>query len=230
MTRLLLVDDDRELSALLADFLSLEGFSVDRVHTGDAALTTVAEQHYGLIVLDIMLPGTQGLDVLRQLRERRVTTPIIMLTARGDDTDRIVGLELGADDYLPKPCNPRELSARIRAVLRRATPTAAVTDIDIGPVHIVKARRTVLVAGNALELTGTEFDLLSELAARCDEVVSKELLCEQVLKRELTPYDRSVDMHVSNLRRKLAARGAEGLIHTVRGVGYRLSPPVESQP
>lgn len=224
MNRILLVDDDESLCSLLSDFLTMDDFAVDCVHDGNSALDAAQREAYDLMVLDVMLPGTQGLDVLRRLRQRDGAIPVIMLTARGDDTDRIVGLELGADDYLPKPCNPRELSARIRAVLRRAAVTPTSGSIGVGALELLDSRRELLCHNRAVSLTNTEFEILRELMLRPREVVTKQQLSERVLKRELAPYDRSIDMHVSNIRKKLAAHGADQVVETVRGVGYRLVP------
>ncbi len=169
-----------------------------------------------------MLPRIQGFDVLRKLREFS-STPVIMLTARGDDTDRIVGLEMGADDYLPKPCNPRELAARLRAILRRTDKSTSrnVELIEIGELHASTSERKVSLAGKEIKLTTAEFNILVVLMQNAGEVVNKEMLCQQALGRALTAYDRSVDVHVSNLRKKLRSANSE-LIKNVRGVGYQL--------
>jgi two-component system response regulator CpxR len=235
--RLLLVDDDRELTAMLQEYLGREGFEVTTLHDGSAALDRLgqprAEAGPDLVVLDVMLPGRSGLDVLRALRARENAPPVLMLTARGDDVDRIVGLELGADDYLPKPFNPRELVARIRAVLRRARdrrqPSEALT---LGPLRLDPARHRAVVRGAAVELTGAEFRVLEVLLRSAGQVVSREQLTEQALGRKLELYDRSVDTHVSNLRRKLALGAPdEPEIRGIRGAGYLLTRPgEESQP
>ncbi len=219
----LIIDDDRELCALLTEFLQLEGFVVNAVHDGARALEQCRQQHYAAIVLDIMLPGLQGLEVLRQLRGFS-TTPVIMLTARGEDTDRIVGLELGADDYLPKPCNPRELAARLRAILRRSRNTGAEAGsacLEVGLTRVDAAARSATHADRELQLTGAEFNILQALLARAGEVVDKETLSKQALGRALSAYDRSVDVHISKLRKKLTAAGGDGLIASVRGAGYQ---------
>ena len=224
MNRILLIDDDRELCRLLVDYLKGEDLWVEAVHEGRAALELSGRDAFDLIVLDIMLPGLSGIDVLRKIRERS-NVPVLMLSARGDDVDRIVGLELGADDYIPKPCNPRELLARIRAVLRR---TVAADDQPGGELHINDLvlnplDRTVRVGGSPVELTSTEFTMLEILMREAGAIVSKETLSERGLGRSLGRYDRSVDMHMSNLRRKLGpGPDGEHRVETVRGVGYQL--------
>lgn len=224
MNRILLIDDDKELCRLLVDYLEGEDLQVEAVHEGRAALELTREDSFDLIVLDIMLPGLSGIDVLRKIRERS-NVPVLMLSARGDDVDRIVGLELGADDYIPKPCNPRELLARIRAVLRR---TVSADDQPGGELHINDLvlnplDRTVRADGGLIELTSTEFTMLEILMREAGSIVSKETLSERGLGRPLGRYDRSVDMHMSNLRRKLGpGRDGEHRMETVRGVGYQL--------
>ena len=223
---ILLVDDDVELCHLLAEFLRGEGFNVSAVHDGQAALDCVTDDsQFGAIVLDIMLPKVNGLEVLQVLRSR-LHTPIIMLTGRGDDIDRIVGLEMGADDYLGKPCNPRELTARLRAVLRRSGTQHAVHSAqDIVELHGIclnTGQRSITANSAALQLTSAEFNVLALLMQSAGEVLSKALLTEKVLQRKLGAYDRSIDVHVSRVRQKLAqALGKEKLIKTVRGVGYQ---------
>ena len=221
--RILIIDDDRDLCTLLQDFLALEGLAADAVHDGLEAVDHCREHSYDAIVLDIMLPGLQGLDVLRRLRGFS-DVPVLMLTARGEDTDRILGLELGADDYLPKPCNPRELAARLRAILRRARGAQGSdrSAIETGPVRIDPANRSATCSGQDLELTSAEFNLLALLAANAGTVVDKDTLSRQGLGRALSAYDRSIDVHVSKIRKKLAARGGEDLIVSVRGAGYQL--------
>lgn len=219
----LLIDDDTELCDLLGEFLALEGFRTHAVHSGDAALAHCREHSYDVIVLDIMLPGMLGLDVLRKLRTF-TATPVLMLTARGEDTDRIIGLELGADDYLPKPCNPRELAARLRAILRRTRATQDTGgDFQAGHLRLSSAQRQASYAGRALQLTSAEFNVLQSLVARAGQVVDKETLCREALGRPLSAYDRSVDVHVSKLRRKLSECGGEQLILNVRGAGYQFA-------
>jgi DNA-binding response OmpR family regulator len=219
---ILIIDDDRELCSLLGDFLELEGFDVSAVHDGAEAVDVCKGREFDAIVLDVMLPRVQGFDVLRRLREFSAT-PVIMLTARGEDTDRIVGLEMGADDYLPKPCNPRELAARLRAILRRTdsarSPEPAVLEID--GLRASTSERRVQQDGREVKLTTAEFNVLLVLMRHAGQVVNKEKISQQALGRPLTAYDRSVDVHVSNLRKKLCATDRE-LIKNVRGVGYQL--------
>ncbi|MBY4678623.1 response regulator [Marinobacterium arenosum] len=221
--RLLLVDDDRELCALLSEYLSHEGYLVSCAHDADQALTALAGQSFDLLVLDIMMPGRSGLELLQELRPA-VQTPVIMLTGRGDDIDRILGLEMGADDYLGKPCNPRELLARIRAVLRRSRATES-TESSVVPclngIELDTGRREARLDGELLELTSAEFNVLMLLMRQAGTVVGKAELTEKVLHRKLTAYDRAIDVHVSRLRQKLAGhRPQETFIKTVRGEGY----------
>lgn len=220
--RVLLADDDEELCEMLGAYLRREGFEVDAANDGEAALDRALSGSYDLIVLDVMMPKRDGFDVLRRLR-RESLVPVLMLTARGSDVDSIVGLELGADDYLPKPCNPRVLTARMRAVLRRAGAEAEEDggDLQVGDLELRRAARRVRRGGEAVELTSTEFSVLAVLLHSAGRVVSKEALSEQALGRKLTRYDRSLDMHISNLRRKLGPLpDGEERIETVRGVGY----------
>lgn len=227
MSRLLLVDDDVELCTMLTDYLSLEGFEVEAVHEGEAASERAVSGTFDVVVLDVMLPRLSGTEVLRRIRQHS-QVPVLMLTAKGDDIDRILGLELGADDYLPKPCNPRELVARLRAILRRAggeggrARPALEGVIRVGDVVVRPGERVAECAGRTLDLTSTEFGLLEVLARHAGHVVSKAQLCEEALGRPLTRYDRSIDMHVSNLRRKLnALPDGRSRIQTVRGTGYQ---------
>lgn len=227
MAQILIVDDDHELSEMLADYLQTEGYSTERVFDGEVGVTTALSGQFDAIVLDVMMPKLDGFEALRQIRGQS-TVPVIMLTAKGDDIDRIVGLEIGADDYLPKPFNPRELLARLRAILRRSQNTSVTRDkepvtVSIGPLEIHPTTRTVFVDGHVLDLTSTEFNLLQTLVQQSGNVVSKELLSQQALGRLLTRYDRSIDMHMSNLRKKLSEQGADSLIITVRGQGYQLA-------
>jgi two-component system response regulator CpxR len=219
----LLVDDDRELCRMLSEYLAPEGFKLQSVHDGDEALYLLGRHHFDLIVLDVMLPRLSGLDVLRNLRQK-ITTPVLMLTARGEEVDRVVGLELGADDYLPKPFNPRELVARMRAILRRSLmlePQASRRErIDAGPLSLYFGSRTASAAGQTISLTGVEFRVLEVLMQQVGIVVSREQLTRQVLGRRLTPYDRSIDTHISNIRRKLGAVAESVSIVNVRRSGY----------
>lgn len=222
----LIVDDDRELAQMLTEYLTAEGFTIAAAHDGNAALTRLNAQKFDLVILDVMLPGLNGFDVLRNLRQT-LSVPVIMLTAHGTDVDRIVGLELGADDYLSKPFNPRELVARIRAVLRRFStrdPGAPAPPMSIGQLRLDPATFGVSLSGKQVRLTGTEFRVLEMLMRAPGQVQSRDLLTERVLGRKLTPYDRSIDTHISNLRRKLGL-GAAGLpeIRSIRGTGYVLT-------
>jgi DNA-binding response OmpR family regulator len=227
MTRILIVDDDTELSDMLADYLHAEGFDVERVFDGESGARQALSGHYDAVVLDVMMPGIDGFEALRRIRAQS-SLPVLMLTAKGDDIDRIVGLEIGADDYLPKPFNPRELLARLRAVLRRTLGGQRENQHAeklwrIGSLEVHPLSRSARVNDQLLDLTSTEFSLLQTLVKQAGEVVSKEQLSQQALGRTLEKYDRSIDMHMSNLRRKMAQHGLESLIITVRGQGYQLS-------
>src|SRR5579871_171646 len=216
--RLLIIDDDAELCALLQEFLHREGFNVDTVHEGNAGLAQALDGGYDLIVLDVMLPGMDGFEILKRLRvSNRV--PIMMLTARGEDVDRIVGLELGADDYLPKPFNPRELVARVKAILRRTEPKVNRGRVEVNGVALDPGTREVTSDGKPVEVTTLEFDILEQLMRNAGRVVSRDGLMESLYNRKATPFDRSIDMHVSHLRRKL--EGERPVIKTIRGVGYQ---------
>jgi DNA-binding response OmpR family regulator len=225
--RVLLVDDDRELCQMLTEYLSAEHFDVKSVHDGGDALAELKANVYDMVILDVMLPSVGGFDVLRKLGAS-YETPILMLTARGDDIDRIVGLELGADDYLAKPFNPRELVARIRAILRRASNRpvrGTVSDeLSIGPIVLNAGMHQVRIAERPVPLTGAEFRVLEILMRAAGQVISRESLTEQALGRKLVPYDRSIDTHISNLRRKLSLdAGGHPEIKNVRGSGYTLT-------
>ena len=221
--KILLADDDEELCQLLADFLVREGFAVDLAHDGETTLRLAAEGGYDAVILDVMLPNRSGLDVLRELR-RNSQVPVLMLTALGEDIDRILGLELGADDYVPKPCNPREIAARMRAILRRTRGDidgARLEDLAIGPVLLRSASRSVVVRGEPVALTGTEFNILAALMRDAGRVVSKDTLSQAVIGRPLGPFDRSIDVHISKLRRKLGpAADGDSLINTIHRGGY----------
>lgn len=222
MTRLLLIDDDVELVALLREYLEGEGFAIVAAHDGEAGVRAAAELAPDLVVLDVMLPKLGGFDVLRRLRERSAL-PVVMLSARGEEIDRVVGLELGADDYLPKPFSPRELVARIRAVLRRGRErTSEIELLAVGDCEIDLGARTVRCAGEQIELTGTELAILEHLLRDAGRVVRRELLYREVFGRRAASYERALDVHISNLRRKLGP-GADGSerIKTVRGLGYQ---------
>ncbi|MCH8057637.1 MAG: response regulator transcription factor [Proteobacteria bacterium] len=218
---ILLADDDTELSGLLKEYFETEGFEVRLADDGRSALDEARKPGLDLVVLDVMMPEMNGMDVLREIRkESRI--PVIMLTARGDDMDRILGLELGADDYVPKPCNPRELLARIRAVMRRAHSAVDHGVLKVDDLELSQASRTLLKSGSVVELTSTEFSILQTLLQHQGEVVSKRDLYISALGREPVPHDRSVDMHVSNLRRKLGPdQGGQNRIETIRGIGYQ---------
>lgn len=207
------------------EYLEGDGFAASAVHSGAGALETIKhEGQYDAVVLDIMMPGVAGLEVLQSLRSR-FNLPIIMLTGRGDDIDRIIGLEMGADDYIGKPCNPRELAARLRAVLRRtAEPQDRTTRsvLESNGVRLDIGRREVTLAGKPLNLTSAEFNTLALLMQSAGEVLSKEFLTEKVLHRKLNAYDRSIDVHISRIRQKLSTHlRASNLIKSVRGVGYQ---------
>jgi len=225
--RILIIDDDVELCELIAEFLEPENFQIEAVHSGTRGLELALNQNFDLIVLDVMLPGTRGFDVLQRIRVNS-RVPVIMLTARGEDVDRILGLEIGADDYVPKPFNPRELAARIHAVLRRTVPPAPLSAVAVpserlrlGDIDFDPGSRTVRRSDKEIELTTAEFDLLG-VFLRCPAVViSREDLGRQVLGRELTPFDRSIDVHVSNLRKKLGVLpDGKERIKAIRSVGY----------
>jgi DNA-binding response OmpR family regulator len=231
---LLIVDDDRELGQMLTEYLTGEGFQVTLLRDGAEALEKLTEQShpFDLVILDVMLPSLSGFEVLRRLRHS-LSVPVIMLTAHGADVDRIVGLELGADDYLSKPFNPRELVARVRAVLRRFSPRdndMPAHPVSVGPLRLDPATFEVTLSGQSVRLTGTELRLLEVLMRAVGQVQSRESLTERVLGRRLTPYDRSIDTHVSNLRRKLGL-GENGLpeIRSIRGAGYVLIASSEAR-
>ncbi|MBN1343255.1 MAG: response regulator transcription factor [Phycisphaerae bacterium] len=232
--RLLVIDDDVELCELVTEYLEPEGFQVESVLRGEQGVERALSGEHALVIVDVMLPGMNGLDVLRRIRSKSVV-PVLMLTARGDDVDRIVGLELGADDYLPKPFNPRELVARIRAILRRAGESVGnggpgrMERLRVGDVELDVGARVVRQDGKVVDLTTAEFGLLETLLRSAGAVVPRTDLFEAALDRELTPLDRSVDMHVSNLRKKLGAKcGDVERIKAVRGVGYVYTIPSTS--
>lgn len=218
--RVLIVDDDLELCALMRDFLSQHGLVVSSVHDGLAGVRAITAGGIDVVTLDVMLPGLDGFEVLRQVR-RRTDVAVIMLTARTTAEDRIGGLEAGADDYLAKPFQPRELLARIRAILRRTAPAAAAPpdEIEIGGVRLNGARREVWCRGAQVLLTTAEFDVLEPLMRRAGRPVSRDELAAALYQRPASPYERALDVHVSHLRRKLQAAGVDA-IRTVRGVGY----------
>ena len=223
MARILLADDDIELSDMLTDYLGKEGFDVDVAHDGDTALSKALANQYDLLILDVMMPNRNGFDVLRELRTRSLL-PVLMLTARGDDVDSVVGLELGADDYLAKPSNPRVMVARIRAILRRAEAhngNERSGQIALDDLVMYTGSRTVMCGNIPISMTSTEFSVLDILLREAGNVVTKAILSERALGRKLSRYDRSLDMHVSNLRKKLGPLpDGQDRIKTVRGVGY----------
>ena len=224
MEDILLIDDDVELCSMLTEYLGKNGFRVRTAHRGDTGLKAAQQRPWTLILLDVMLPGMDGFEVLKRIRTES-SVSVLLLTARGEDVDRIVGLEIGADDYLPKPFNPRELLARMRAVLRRnaslSAPQSAV--LRVGDLELDPAARRATRAGRRLELTDVEFGLLEALMRSPGTVVNREELSQAVLGRAFDPFDRSLDMHVSRLRRKLSQAGAdEDQVKTIRGVGYQL--------
>jgi two-component system response regulator CpxR len=229
MHRILVIDDDVELCQLVAEYLETEGYKVDAVHEGEAGVLRALAGEHRLAVLDYMLPGINGFEVLRQIRASS-NIPIVMLTARGDHVNRIVGLQMGADDYLPKPFDPLELVARINAVLRRTldgkseAPAAAV--LAVGDIEMDNRTRIVRRAGEIVELTVVEYSLLEQLMGAPGQVLSREGLVRKVLGRKLSPFDRSIDTHVSNLRKKLGHEvdGVER-IKTVRSIGYIYAAP-----
>ena len=224
--KLLMIDDDTGLCELLSEYLTAQGFAVDCFHDGAEGLAHALKHNYELILLDVMLPSMDGFEVLKQLRQKKLT-PVIMLTAKGEDFDRIFGLELGADDYIPKPFNHRELLARVKAITRRiehinSLSQQQTSSLSVNSIHINLATREASVNENTLSLTGTEYEILAMLVQHAGEVISKEQISEQVLGRRLAPFDRSIDMHVSNIRKKIAEHVNNERIKTMRGSGYVL--------
>lgn len=225
MEQILIIDDDAALCELVTEYLEPLGFQIESVHRGDAGAERAVAGAHSMVVLDVMLPGLNGFEVLRRIRaESKV--PVLMLTARGDDVDRIVGLEIGADDYLPKPFNPRELVARIRAILRRAKSgepdgRTHAKILTVGDVQLDMGTRAVYRSGEVVDLTAVEFDLLEKLLRSAGRIITRGELSKEVLGRSVSPFDRSIDMHISNLRKKLGHQfGDIERIKTVRGVGY----------
>jgi len=231
MNRVLLVDDDVELCQLLEEYLVSEDFAVDMVHDGEAALVKLQQCDFDVVVLDVMMPKLNGFDTLRQLREF-LQIPVLMLTAKGDDVDSVLGLELGADDYLSKPCNPRVLLARIRAILRRLefqdNTHEKNRSIEIDDIEIDTASHSVNLNGQTIKVTGTEYILLTTLREKAGTVILKDDLSHAALGRKVSQFDRSLDMHISNLRKKLGL-GANNKerIQTIRGVGYLYTSPTK---
>ncbi|WP_100658044.1 response regulator transcription factor [Alteromonas flava] len=224
--QLLIIDDDRALTDLLKSYFEPQGYAVSICSDGRSGLDAATSRNdIDVILLDVMMPQLDGFEVLKQLRQTHLT-PVIMLTARGDDFDRVLGLELGADDYLPKPFNHRELSARVKALIRRSEHALLAVnqqDIQFSQLCISQAKQAAFINGDALALTMTEFMLLKLLVLNAGHVVTKEKISEQVLGRKLAPFDRSIDMHVSNVRKKLADAGLSDVIKTQRGAGYTMS-------
>ena len=222
--KLLMIDDDTGLCELLCEYLTAQGFQIECTHDGEQGLKLALEHEYALILLDVMLPKLDGFEVLKQLRQKKLT-PVIMLTAKGEDFDRIFGLELGADDYIPKPFNHRELLARVKAITRRIEHITSLTNtssskLSVNNIIINLAAREASVDEHPLSLTGTEYEVLALLVKHAGEVVSKERISEQVLGRRLASFDRSIDMHVSNIRKKIAEFNSAERIKTMRGTGY----------
>jgi len=232
MNRILVIDDDIELCELLSDYLQPEGFEVEAVHQAQAGLELALAGGHDLVVLDVMLPGMTGFEVLRRIRTQS-TVPVLMLTARGEEMDRITGLEMGADDYLAKPFNPRELLARIRAIQRRSetqpmdnTPQPRTEKLTVGDICLDPGARTIVQHQAHIPLTTVEFSLLHELLKKAGQVVSREELTKRVLERKLSVFDRSIDVHVSSLRKKLGHElNHQERIKTIRGVGYLYTQP-----
>jgi two-component system response regulator CpxR len=227
MERVLVVDDDAELCQLVTRYLAREGFDTNWAPSGAVGIERALSEDYSLIMLDVMMPGTDGFEVLHRIRQTS-RTPVLMLTARGDTHDRIRGLEMGADDYLPKPFDPAELVARIRAILRRSAPQSPPPSIAVGDLELDGGSRTVRSSGSPVDLTTVEFDLLAALMRVAGSTVSREDLVRDVLGRDFSPFDRSIDTHVCNLRRKLGPLDDGGeRIKGVRGAGYLYALPAK---
>ena len=223
--RLLLIDDDADLGPLMAEFFTQRGLALDCALNGRAGLDCALSHPYDLIILDVMMPGIDGFEVLRQLREKS-KVPVLMLTARTEQASRIRGLEGGADDYLPKPFDPLELLARVRAILRRATPVSPSKVLEASGVRLDPGARSVSQNGQFVVVTSIEYDILEVLIKAAGSVVSRDDLMNRLYQREATPFDRSIDVHVSHLRKKLT--DSESLIRTVRGIGYQFCSPEPS--
>lgn len=223
LDRVLIIDDDVELCDLICEFLKDEGFQTECVHDPEKGLARLTEAEYSIVILDVMLPKMNGFEALRRLRASGNHIPVLLLTARGEEVDRIVGLEIGADDYLPKPFNTRELTARIRAILRRtaaAPPVSPNAPIKVGDVELNPSNRIAKRGSKPLDLTSVEFDMLRELMRNAGQVVSRDHLSQSVLGRPFSPFDRSIDMHISKLRKKLGELDGDDFIRTVRNGGY----------
>ncbi|NRQ44599.1 response regulator transcription factor [Rheinheimera sp. YQF-2] len=225
MLHLLLIDDDTQLTALLAEYLQRDGFHITIANNGAAGLEHCRQQMFNLVILDVMMPQLDGISVLKQLR-RFSNIPVIMLTARGEGPDKVIGLELGADDYIAKPCLPRELSARIKAILRRVQHNTSQTELQLGALRIKPVNRSVLLQLDNIELTGAEFSILYLLAQHAGYIISKADLSQQALGKPLGSYDRSIDVHISHIRQKLGKPPAgQQWITAVRGKGYQFTYP-----
>ncbi len=216
--KILVLDDDPKLGKLVVDYLGKNGVTARHAITPKDFERLLRQEPPDVVVLDVMLPGLDGFEILRRLRQQS-KVPVMMLTARGEDVDRIVGLELGADDYLPKPFNPRELSARVKAILRRTEPKPNRGRVEVNGIALDPGTREVTCEGKPVEVTTLEFDILEQLIRNAGRVVSRDGLMESLYNRKATPFDRSIDMHVSHLRRKL--EGGRPVIKTIRGVGYQ---------
>jgi len=226
---ILLIEDDTDLCSLMRDYFAQHGYIIEAVHEGRAGLARALEGGFDLVILDVMLPALNGFEVLRQLRKRSAT-PVIMLTARTARTDRVAGLDAGADDYLPKPFEPEELLARIRAVLRRSgMPERMAQVAEAGGITLDPQTREVRYGDEALEVTSLEFDILEVLVRAAGRTVSRDELTAALHQRKTSPYERSLDVHISHLRRKLE-RGDRNPIRTIRGVGYQFAPIPEAAP
>ena len=235
-TRVLVIDDDRKLCRLIGDYLAPMGYEIAAVHTGPEGVAKAAAEPWHVVILDVMLPGLDGFEVLKQIR-RNSDVPVLMLTARGEEADRIVGLEIGADDYLPKTFSTRELLARLRAVTRRRTRAAnqseaeAESELVVGTLRVNLGSRTAALAGQTLTLTPVEFDLLASLARARGRVKSREQLLDEIRDRNYDVFDRSIDVHISALRKKLGDDPkTPRFIRTVRSAGYMLIPPGAEAP
>ena len=230
-SKILVVDDDMRLRSLLERYLLEQGYQVRSAANAEQMDRLLERENFHLMVLDLMLPGEDGLSICRRLRQQENDMPIIMLTAKGDEVDRIIGLEMGADDYLPKPCNPRELGARIRAIIRRTqqlkAPATVITELH--GISLDIGARTASVKGRPITLTGAEFNALCLLMERAGQTISKQEMTQEVLSRPLEAYDRAMDVHISRIRQKLSAVGVNNVIKSIRKVGYQMLTSPQSQ-
>ena len=234
-TKILVVDDDMRLRSLLERYLVEQGYQVRAAANAEQMDRMLERENFHLMVLDLMLPGEDGLSICRRLRQKENEIPIVMLTAKGDEVDRIIGLEMGADDYLGKPCNPRELSARIKAIIRRTENslgnglnTKPIVHTQLHGIELDTGTRTALVNNTPLPLTSAEFNALSLLMTRAGQTISKQDMTQEVLNRPLEAYDRAMDVHISRIRQKLSSEGINDVIKSIRGVGYQML--TEQQP